>query len=257
MIINIDNLGLAFGGLTALDDVSIDLDEGEILGLIGPNGAGKTSLFNAVTGIYKPSSGKVHFEDREVTGWPSHRIAQIGIARTFQHVMVFPELTCLENVIVGTHCRTKSGFAAILCKTRKECREKENAAKRAGELLGIIGLTEKATELARNLSYGEQRRLDIARSLATEPKVFLLDEPAAGLTMGERIELRALVLKLQQLGIAIILIEHDMKFVMGLVHRVVVLNYGKKIAEGSPKEIQANQQVAEAYLGRSLSRANH
>ena len=248
-ILEVANLTLKFGGLTALDDVSFDIAEGEILGLIGPNGAGKTTCFNAVTGVYRPTSGAIRFQGRSLAGVKRYRITKLGIARTFQNIRLFPSMTALENVLVGADAQHSTGMASALFRLPRHRREEREGHETAMELLRFMGIHKKADELAANLSYGDQRRLEIARAMATGPKLICLDEPAAGFNPAEKVELMNLIRKVRDRGFTVLLIEHDMKLVMGVTDRIVVLEFGRKIAEGKPAEIRDNPAVIAAYLG--------
>jgi len=248
-ILEVDGLTLRFGGLTALDDVSFDIKEGEILGLIGPNGAGKTTCFNAITGVYKPTSGSIRFKGESLAGKKRFEITQAGIARTFQNIRLFPTMTALENVLVGADAQHSTGIFSALFRLPKHRREEEAGHQQAMELLRFMGLSRKADELAANLSYGDQRRLEIARAMATQPKLICLDEPAAGFNPQEKRVLMDLIRKVRDQGFTVLLIEHDMRLVMGVTDRIVVLEFGKKIAEGTPAEIRDNPAVIAAYLG--------
>ncbi|MBM9460530.1 ABC transporter ATP-binding protein [Nocardioides sp. zg-536] len=248
-ILQIENLTLKFGGLTALDDVSFEIREGEILGLIGPNGAGKTTCFNAVTGVYRPTSGDILFEGRSIVGRKKHQITQLGIARTFQNIRLFPAMTALENVLVGADAQHRTGMLSALFRLPRHRREEEQGHALAMDLLRFMGIHRKADELAANLSYGDQRRLEIARAMATGPRLICLDEPAAGFNPAEKVELMELIRKVRDRGFTVLLIEHDMKLVMGVTDRIVVLEFGRKIAEGAPAEIRDNPAVIAAYLG--------
>lgn len=248
-VLDIESLTLKFGGLTALDDVSFHINEGEILGLIGPNGAGKTTCFNAITGVYRPTSGAIRFHGRSLAGMRKHQIAKLGIARTFQNIRLFPTMTALENVLVGADAQHKTGMASALFRLPRHRREEDEGHDKAMELLRFMGLGKRADELAANLSYGNQRRLEIARAMATGPKLICLDEPAAGFNPAEKVELMNLIRKVRDRGYTVLLIEHDMKLVMGVTDRIVVLEFGRKIAEGTPAEIRDNPAVIAAYLG--------
>ncbi|WP_107772633.1 ABC transporter ATP-binding protein [Nocardioides sediminis] len=248
-VLEIDALTLQFGGLTALDDVTFHIEEGEILGLIGPNGAGKTTCFNAITGIYRPTRGDIRFEGTSIAGHKRFQITQLGVARTFQNIRLFRSMTALENVLVGADAKHSTGMASALFRLPKHRREEREGHDRAMELLAFMGLQKRADELAANLSYGDQRRLEIARAMATEPKLICLDEPAAGFNPAEKAQLMELIRRVRDQGYTVLLIEHDMKLVMGVTDRIVVLEFGRKIAEGTPAEIRDNPAVIAAYLG--------
>ena len=246
----LEHVSKRFGGLTVLHDVGFEVPAGSIFGLIGPNGAGKTTLFNLATGLLAPSGGSIRFEGAELPGRKPHEITRLGLARTFQNIRIFREMTLLENVLVGRHPHLGYSVAAWLF-ALPDFRSRERAAReRARELLSWVGLAHKTTDLADNLSYGDQRKLELARALATEPRLLLLDEPVAGMNSREKVELMGQIEKIAGRGYTIFMIEHDMRFVMGLCERIAVLNFGRIIAQGSPAEIKSNPDVIEAYLGR-------
>jgi branched-chain amino acid transport system ATP-binding protein len=239
-----------FGGLVAVDDVDFTVPSGAIVSLIGPNGAGKTTFFNMLTGVYKPTGGRVVFDGEDLTSKPPHAFTERGIGRTFQNIRLFQNMTALENVLVGMHSRLKGTLVEAILRTPRVKHEENGARDRARELLEFSGLRRKDHEIGRNLSYGDQRPLEVARALATQPKLLLLDEPTAGMNPQETAEFTDFVARLRtDLDLAVLLIEHDMRVVMGVSDRVTVLDYGEKIAEGTPSEIQKNERVIEAYLG--------
>jgi branched-chain amino acid transport system ATP-binding protein len=248
-LLEVDHLTMRFGGLTALDEVSFQITEGEILGLIGPNGAGKTTCFNAITGVYSPTSGDIRFEGNSLVGMKKFQITRRGIARTFQSIRLFRTMTALENVLVGNDAHARSGVLNSLFRTPLQRREEAAANDEAMELLRFMGLTSKADALAGGLSYGDQRRLEIARAMATKPRLLCLDEPAAGFNPAEKQKLMDLIRRVRDRGFTVLLIEHDMRLVMGVTDRIVVLEFGEKIAEGTPAEIRDNPAVIAAYLG--------
>jgi branched-chain amino acid transport system ATP-binding protein len=251
IILSVADVTKRFGGLTAVDEVSFEVEAQKVFALIGPNGAGKTTLFNCITGLFPPTSGSIRFEGHEIAGARPHEVARIGIARTFQNIRLFEYMSALDNVRVGQHVRMKAKLWDSLFKLPSERREEQEVTERARQLLEFVGIGRQAGSYARNLAYGQQRRLEIARALATQPHLLLLDEPAAGFNPQEKVDLMNLVGKIINEGVTVFLIEHDMKVVMGVSQRIAVLDHGEKIAEGSPEEVRRNQRVIEAYLGKS------
>jgi branched-chain amino acid transport system ATP-binding protein len=250
-ILSLHGVTKRFGGLVAVNNVTFDVPKGQVFALIGPNGAGKTTLFNCITGLFQPTSGEVVFEGGPLGGLRPHNVARLGIARTFQNIRLFDYMTVLDNVRLGEHVRMTAKLWDSLLKTRKERHEEVEVTERAMELLKFVGVETYAHDYARNLPYGQQRRLEIARALATKPRLLLLDEPAAGFNPQEKVALMRLVEKILEQGVTVFLIEHDMRVVMGASKQIVVLDHGDKIAEGTPEEVRRNPVVIEAYLGRS------
>ncbi|MCA1743174.1 MAG: ABC transporter ATP-binding protein [Desulfonatronovibrio sp.] len=248
-LLSIKNLTKKFGGLLAVNDVSFDVDQGQILGLIGPNGAGKTTVFNLISGNYVPNDGQVIFDGHNIVGLKTNKIVSLGIARTFQTIRLFKNLSVLENVLAGCHCRMRSGIFSSMLRLPFQRKEEKMALSRALKELEFVGLKEFMDHKAMNLSYGNQRLLEIARALASKPKIVVLDEPAGGMNDYETQQLVGLIEKMQDRGLTVLLIEHDMNLVMRICEEIVVLEYGAKIAQGTPEEITQNKRVIEAYLG--------
>jgi branched-chain amino acid transport system ATP-binding protein len=249
-MLQLSNVSKRFGGLSVLQDVSFTVPAGKVFGLIGPNGAGKTTVFNLITGLLAPSGGEIDLQGESLLGHAPHQITRRGIARTFQNIRIFKDMTLLDNVVVGMHSHLTYGVPGWLFSLPGFRAQEKRAREKAHELLGWVGLDAKAMDIADNLSYGDQRKLELARALATEPKLLLLDEPVAGMNTGEKVELMGEITNIAKRGYTIFMIEHDMRFVMGLCERIAVLNFGRIIAEGSPDEIKNNPDVIEAYLGR-------
>ena len=252
IMLEVRDLTIRFGGLVAVNAVNFQIPKGSIFGLIGPNGAGKTTIFNMISGVYAPTSGKVIFDGREIQGKAPYKVCDLGISRTYQNINLFKSMTVLENVMVGCHTRTKAGLFPSMLRIPSQRKEERSVVEKSQEILDFMDLGEKSMLKASSLSYGEQRRLEISRALASEPKMLLLDEPAAGMNGAEKEELQRTIRKIADKGITILLVEHDMKLVMNVTHQICVINFGKRIGFGTPEEIQKNPEVVEAYLGGGL-----
>ena len=252
VILRIEDTSVQFGGLKALAQVGMNVEEREIRGIIGPNGAGKTTLFNVLTGLYRPTSGKITFSSVNITGWPPYRIAALGITRTFQNIRLFPNMSVFDNILVGQHTQSHSGWFPCMLRLKPMRSEENSLRERAHELISFVDLRGEKNTPAKDLPYGKQRRVELARSLASKPKLLLLDEPTAGMNSNESSEMMDIILKIRELGVTILLVEHDMKVAMGISDKITVLDMGNKIAEDSPSNIQKNKMVIAAYLGKEI-----
>ena len=248
-MLKLENLTIRFGGLTAVDNVTTHVKKGQIFGLVGPNGAGKTTTFNMVSGLYAPTSGKIIFDGQEIQGKPQYEINRLGIARTYQNINLFNKMSVLENCMIGCHPRTKANLFDAIFDTRKKRREDEETREKCRRVLKFMELSQRENHLASSLAYGEQRRLEIARAIVSDPKLLLLDEPAAGMNNTEKLELPEMIRKIRDKGITILLVEHNMKLVMSVCDEICVLNFGEKLAQGTPEYIQGHEGVIAAYLG--------
>jgi branched-chain amino acid transport system ATP-binding protein len=255
-MLQLEQTTIKFGGLIAVNNVTTSVKKGAIFGLIGPNGAGKTTTFNIISGVYPPTSGKVIYNGKEIQGLPPYKVNYLGIARTYQNINLFKKMTLLENTMVGCHSKTTSGLIAAMLNTPKKKQEEKASREKCMEILTFMGLADKHAYLANRLSYGEQRKLEMARALASEPQLLLLDEPAAGMNLSEKNELANTIRRINEKGITILLVEHYMKLVMEVCNEICVLNYGKKLAQGTPLEIQNNDDVVKAYLGGEINVKN-
>lgn len=251
-LLKLDDITINFGGLTAVDSLNFEVERGKVFSLIGPNGAGKSTVFNMISGIYRPTSGKIFFKDRDITGYKPYLVTDLGIARTFQNIRLFRNMTVLDNVRIGCHTRSKAGFMGALTRMKAVKQEEREIVGRADEVLSVVDLAAKRDDLAKNLAYGAQRKLEIARAMASSPELMLLDEPAAGMNAQEKEGLTGIIRNICGMGITILLVEHDMKFVMSISDYVIVLDYGQMISSGTPEQVQNDPAVINAYLGREV-----